>query len=169
MVEPDDRFKFVDDLKILEIINLLSIQISSYDIKEHVPSDIPTHNGYISNDKLQSQKNLSLINSWTKKKKMILNQKKRKSMLFNFTKNYQFTTRLHENGENIEVVSEIKLLGTILTDDLKWDKNTSFLTKKAYRRMQLLYNAAKFTRSKHDLKHIYKTFIRPVLEQAAPV
>ena len=51
-------------------------------------------------------------------------------MLFNFTKNYQFTTRLHENEENIEVVSEIKLLGTILTDDLKWDKNTSFLTKK---------------------------------------
>ena len=76
MVEPDDRFKFVDDLKILEIINLLSIQISSYDIKEHVPSDIPTHNGYISNDKLQSQKNLSLINSWTKKKNMILKSKR---------------------------------------------------------------------------------------------
>ena len=79
---------------------------------------------------------------------MILNQMKSKSIFFNFIKNYQFTTRLHENEENIEVVSEIKLLGTILTDDLKWDKNTSFLRKKAYRRMKLLYNAAKFTRSK---------------------
>ena len=90
-------------------------------------------------------------------------------MWFNFIKNYQFTARRHENEENIEVVAEIKLLGTILTDDLKWDKNTSFLTKKAYRIMQLLYNTVKFTRSKNDLKHIYKTFIRPVLEQAAPV
>ena len=169
MVEPDDRFKFVDDLTILEIINLLIIQISSYDIINHVPSDIPTHNGYISKDKLTSQKNLSLINTWTKKKKMILNQKQTKNMVFNFTNKHNFTTRLNENGENIEVVTELKLLGTVLTDDLKWDRNTSYLVKKAYMRMQLLYSAAKFTKNKHDLKHIYITFIRPVLEQSAPV
>ena len=42
-------------------------------------------------------------------------------MWFNFIKNYQFTARRHENEENIEVVAEIKLLGTILTDDMKWD------------------------------------------------
>ena len=47
MIDPDDRFKFVDDLSILEIINLLSIEISSYDIYSHVPNDIPNHNGYI--------------------------------------------------------------------------------------------------------------------------
>jgi hypothetical protein len=34
--------------------------------------------------------------------------------------------------------------------------------------MQLLYKAA-FKRSKNNLKHMYKTFIRPLLEQAAPV
>ena len=35
--------------------------------------------------------------------------------------------------------------------------------------MQLLYSAAKFTKNKKDLEHIYITFIRPVLEQSAPV
>ena len=35
--------------------------------------------------------------------------------------------------------------------------------------MQLLYNAAKFTKKRNDLKTIYKTFIRPVLEQSAVV
>ena len=35
--------------------------------------------------------------------------------------------------------------------------------------MQLLHNAAKFTRKKSDLRSIYQTFIRPVLEQSAPV
>ena len=35
--------------------------------------------------------------------------------------------------------------------------------------MQLLYSAAKYTRQRNDLTSIYKTFIRPVLEQSAPV
>ena len=52
MVDPEDRFKFVDDLTVLEIINLLITEISTYDIKEHVPSDIPTHNKYIKKENL---------------------------------------------------------------------------------------------------------------------
>ena len=57
-------------------------------IQAHVPSDIPTHNGYIERAHLKSQENLSLINSWTKKKKMILNMKKTKNMIFKYTKNH---------------------------------------------------------------------------------
>ena len=45
-------------------------------------------------------------------------------MLFNFTHNYQFRTRLKLGDELIETVTQTKLLGTILTRDLKWDKNT---------------------------------------------
>ena len=169
MVEKDDRFKFVDDLTLLEIINLLSMQISTYDLKNHVPSDIPCHNRYIDKRKLKSQSTLNQINKWTKSKQMIMNQKKTKNMIFNFTRNHQFTTRLKLNNENVEIVSEFKLLGTIITDDLQWNENTQFLTKKAWKRMQLLHNAAKFTRKKSDLRSIYQTFIRPVLEQSAPV
>ena len=169
MVEPEDRFKFVDDLTVLEIIDLLITEISTYNIKEHVPSDIPTHNKYIKKENLQSQTNLSLINNWTKAKKMRLNMKKTKVMIFNFTRNHQFTTRLQEEDTNIEVVSEIKLLGTWITNDLKWDINTDNLVKRAYARMRLLHNAARYTRSKTDLKSIYYTYIRPVLEQSATV
>jgi hypothetical protein len=122
MVSPEDRFKFVDDLTLLEIINLLSIQISSYDLYSHVPSDIPTHNGFIKCEKLESQTNLKLINEWTEKKKMLLNLKKTKSMIFNFTKKHKFTTRLNINDEHIEVVDNIKLLETVISSDLKWDK-----------------------------------------------
>ena len=100
---------------------------------------------------------------------MILNQKKTKNMIFNFSKNHQFQIRLNENKENIDVVDKFKLLGTIITNDLKWNKNTEYLTKKAWKCMQLLNNAAKFTSQKNDLKSIYTTFIRPVLEQSSPV
>ena len=55
---------------------------------------------------------------------------------------------------NIEIVKEAKLLGTIITDDLSWNKNTKELVQKAFRRMQHLFKAAKFTSSKEDLKMI---------------
>ena len=121
-INQEDRFKFVDDLTALEILNLLITQVTSYDFFSHVASDIPTHNGYIDKSNLQSQKDLNLINTWTKKKRMILNQKKTKNIIYNFTKNLKFTTRMNVNNENIEAVQEVKLLGTILTNDLKWKK-----------------------------------------------
>ena len=61
---------------------------------------------------------------------MVLNQKKTKAMVFNFTDNYQFGTRLQLNDEYLEVVEKSKLLGVMITSDLKWDENTSYLVKK---------------------------------------
>ena len=41
-VPVEDRFKFVDDLSTIEIINLLTIGLSSVYMKNQVPSDIPS-------------------------------------------------------------------------------------------------------------------------------
>ena len=67
---------------------------------------------------------------------------------------------------NLDIVNESKLLGTFLTDKLTWDKNTKELTKKAYKRMQLL-PASWYTNSKVDLKSLYLTYIRSIFEQSA--
>ena len=168
-IDEEKRFKFVDDLSFLEIIYLLSVGLSSYNVRLHVPSDVPTHNQVVSADNLESQKQLDKINAWTVKQKMRLNEKKTKNMIFNFTKKYQFTTKLNVNNVNIEIPKETKLLGTVITEKLTWDRNTEEITKKAYKRMQLLHVAANFTASKKDLKDIYFTFIRSVLEQSAAV
>ena len=53
-VPEDDRFKFVDDLTTIEIINLLTSGISSFYVKSQVPSDIP-EGQFIDSDKLKSQ------------------------------------------------------------------------------------------------------------------
>ena len=56
-INPDKKFKFIDDLSILEIINLLSIGMASYNFNAHVPSNIP-ENGYVipnTNMKTQTQ------------------------------------------------------------------------------------------------------------------
>ena len=86
---------------------------------------------------------------------MILNQKKTKAMVFNFTDNYQFSTRLKLKEENIEIVKETKLLGIIMTDDLKWDKNCQYLIKKSYNKMQILRKASSFGAVIADKKLIY--------------
>ena len=61
---------------------------------------------------------------------MKINNKKSKTMIFNFSKNHQFSTRLELENEILEIVKETKLLGTIISDNLKWDKNTENIVKK---------------------------------------
>ena len=101
---------------------------------------------------------------WTDKKKMVLNEKKTKVMIFNFSKNSQFTTDIKLKGETLDVVDEAKLLGTIITNDMKWNKNTQQIVKNANVKMKMLHIASKFIGNKNDLLHIYKTFIRSRLE-----
>jgi hypothetical protein len=168
-VEVRDRFKFIDDLSVLEIVNLLMVGITSFNLEQQIPTDIPTHNQFIPPDNLASQDWLDQINKWTEDQLMIINEKKTKTMIFNFTENYKFTTRLRLKGENVEVINSTRLLGTILTDDLKWDLNVSTIVKKANARMELLRRVASFGTPAEDLKIIYTLFIRSVLEQAATV
>ena len=52
-VPEDDRFKFVDDLSTLEVINLLTVGLSSFFMKSQVASDIPVHGQFIEGDNLK--------------------------------------------------------------------------------------------------------------------
>ena len=131
-VPPEDRYKFVDDLSLLEIINLLTIGLSSYNFKNHVASDIAIGDKYLPAVNSRSQNFLDSIQEWTDEKKMRLNQKKSKAIIFNFTNNYQFSTRLYMQGELLEIVQSTKLLGTVISSDLTWWENT----RKAYQRME---------------------------------
>ena len=79
-VPEEDRFKFVDDLSCLEIINLI-------------------------NTSLKSQKYIEEISTWTKNQQMLISEKKTKAMIINFTKNYQFYTRMKLNDQNISLSS----------------------------------------------------------------
>ena len=159
-VPEEDRYKYFDDATVLEVINLLNIGLCSYRIKESIPSNIPVHNQFINNRDLKSQEYLEKINAWTEKNLMELNVKKTKSMIFNFTKKYQFSTNLSLNNMKIENVEQTKLLGLVLTSDLKWDENTNYLVKESNKRMVMLRAASKFTSDKTVLKQIYYSRIR---------
>ena len=46
-VDQEDRFKFVDDLTILEIVNLSTVGRTSYNLNSQVPNNISDHNQYV--------------------------------------------------------------------------------------------------------------------------
>ena len=94
-----EKYKYIDDLSILEKVNLLCIGLSSYNFKSNVASDIIQDGYFLHPENLQTQTNLDRISEWTKKKQMPLNIGKIKTNNFNFTKNFQFPSRLTVEGQ----------------------------------------------------------------------
>ena len=72
-VEEEDRLRFIDDLSILEVVDLLTVGITSYNIKVHVPNDLPVHGNFVGPENLQTQNYVNQINQWTIKQRMLIN------------------------------------------------------------------------------------------------
>ena len=162
----EDRYKFVDDLSILEIINLINIGIASHNSKSQVPNDIPIHGQIIPNTHLKSQGYIEKISEWTKNQQMVISEKKTKAMIINFTQNYQFQTRLKLNETNIQVVDKMKILGTTITNQLSWNENCAILVKKVNARMQLLRKVWSFGSTEKEMVELWKTYCLSVLDQS---
>ena len=85
----------------LIMINLIGAGFATYNVKNHVPSNIPVHNQIIDSDNLQAQEYLHKVGQWTEERKMKLNSKKTKCMIINPSWKKQFTTNLKLQGEPI--------------------------------------------------------------------
>ena len=57
----------------------------------------------------------------------------------------------------------------MLQNDLKWDKNTQELIKKANKRMEIMRKISNFGASIEDLRTIYVAYVRSILEQSCTV
>ena len=90
-------------------------------------------------------------------------------MIINFTKNNKFTTRISLNEENIEIVNKMKILGTIITDNLSWDDNCSAIIGKVNQRMLLIKKLQSFGATMEEMSHLWITYCRSVLEQSSVV
>ena len=168
-LDPDEKFKFIDDLSVVEVINLISIGLASYNCRNHVPSDVATSNLFLDPANIKSQGYLDRISDWTESKEMKLNTDKTNYMLFNFSTKYQFNTRLNVDGSKTDQIHQTKLLGLVLRDDLSWKANTEELTRRAYTRMLILKKLYQFNVPISELINIYILYVRSVVEQSAVV
>ena len=85
-------------------------------------------------------------------------------MIFNYTDNFQFATRLELKGKNIEIVDRLNILGTIVRSDLSWDDNCNLLIKKVNARVQLLRRVQGFGASIEEMVHLWTVLCRSVLD-----
>ena len=169
-VSEENRFKFIDDLSVLEMINLISVGISSYNCKLQVPSDLNSeHNQYVPPENTKSQEYLNKISEWTDEHQMKLNSDKSKYMVVNYTDKYQFNTRLSLDNNLLKQVNETCLLGVVISDDLSWQSNTDSTVKKAYKRMLILHRLYDFQLPIEEMVEIYTLYIRSILESSAVV
>ena len=166
-VDEDMRFKYVDDLTVLELV-MLGSWLSEYNFKNHVASDIGIDEKFVSASNLQTQDTLNNIANWTDQNLMQLNGQKSNYMVFSRSET-EFATRLSLNGETIDRIEEIKLVGVWLTTWLDWDKNTREICKKAYARMTMLTKLKYVGVNQEDLINIYVLYIRSLLEYCSVV
>ena len=142
--------------------------LSEYNFKNHVASDIGIDEKYVSATNLQTQDNINSIAEWTERNLMQLNAQKSKYMVFSRSET-EIATRIALNGETMERIEEIKLVGVWLTTWLDWDKNTREIFRKAYARMTMLTKLKYVGVNKDDLLNIYILYIRSLLEYCSVV
>ena len=166
-VQPEDRFKFIDDASLFQFICLAGLLVA-YNCLEHIPSDVGVDQKYLPIESLPLPKILESVNQWTEDHKMQLNTKKCNFMIFSRS-NENFATRILINGNLIERRSASKLLGMWISDDLSWSKNCQEICKMAYSRLSLITKLKYVGVQTEDLIEIYILFIRSVTEYCSVV
>ena len=166
-VNKEDRFKYIDDLSILELVFLSGI-LTEFDCWKTVPSDIGIDQLYLPPDSCDTQSNLNQISAWTDANLMKINEEKTNYMMFTRAK-ADFGTRLNINQVKLDNVQEAKIVGVWLQTDLKWGKNTKELVVKAYSRLGMITKLKYVGVTTEDLIDIYMLYIRSVLEYCAVV
>ena len=70
----------MDDLTTIEIVDLITVGLSSYNFRNHVASYISVHGQYVHSKNLQTQEYITTLDTWSEDHKMKLNEKKTKIM-----------------------------------------------------------------------------------------
>ena len=153
----------------------VSVDLKASLIEEHVTRPKPVNYHERTGHILPKEHNLLqyYLNDtelFAKKNNMVINKQKTKVISFTKSKKWDFPPELDfSDGTRIENISETMLLGVVVSQDLKWDKNTSYICQKARKRLWILRRLMEFKLSPQELFDVYIKEIRSVLELAVPV
>ena len=115
------------------------------------------------------QKALNIELKETKEDKMIINNSKCHVITFNFSKYNICPKNLRLSDQLIQPVDKIKLLGVILTNDLKWTENTNNICSRVNQRLYLISKLKHFGLQKEELLTAWISILRPITEYAVPL
>ena len=101
---------------------------------------------------------------------MVINREKTHIISFTKSRKWDFPPEVtFSEGGQIKCQNETKLLGVIVSNDLRWSKNTEFICNRARKKLWILSRLDKFGLGKEKLFDVYTKEIRSLLELAVPV
>ena len=102
---------------------------------------------------------------FTKKNEFQINHKKSTIMIFNFSKSLDFDPIFKvASCDQLDVVSETKTLGIVLSENLKWEKHVQYICDKASSRIWTLRRLMEMKMDYEFILECYFKEIRTILE-----
>ena len=164
------KAKFVDDGTVAVSVNLKSTLIPD-PVERPQPWNYAERTGHI----LPVEQNLlhyyiREAENYSEQNKMMINKQKTKVIKFSKSRNWDFPPELSfADGTHIECVSAVKLVGVVVSQDLKWDQNTAYICKKARSKLWILRRMKNMELDVFQLFDVYIKEVRSILEMAVPV
>ena len=164
------KVKFVDDGSVAVSVNLKSSLIPDVQDRPR-PLNYHERTGHV----LPEDNNLLHhyirdTEKFTQQNKMIINKQKTKVISFTKSRKWDFPPELSfSDGTPIECVPSVRLVGVLVSQDLKWFQNTKFICEKARRKLWILRRMQALELNQFQLFDVYTKEIRSILEMAVPV
>ena len=163
---PRIHLKYIDDMTVAESLNLKKVLIENPDNNPSRPIQYHKRTGHILPEGLSAVQNLlKEIQIYSENHEMKINDSKTKVILFNKSRKYDFLPDCHfVEGQMLQVVEEVKLLGVMIRSDLSWSSHCQQICQKGFSRLWMLKRLKPYGATTQELMEIYRTQIRCVLE-----
>ena len=99
---------------------------------------------------------------------MTINMSQTMAIIFNPCTSIDFQPELALDNHEIEVVEEMRLLGVMITSDMKWASNTHHMVTRGNKKLWVIRRLKKSGAKVEDLVDIYCKQVRSLLELAVP-
>ena len=164
------HMKYVDDLTVAEAIKLKNSVNFTPVTHRPQPDNYHARTGHSLKPELSHVfKQIKEVENYAVTNEMKINDKKTKFMLFNNSKVIDLMPRFNLGNQEINLVEEMKVLGVVLTSDLKWNSHTNHIVTSAFRKVWMLRRLKALGTALPELKDIYIQHVRSILEFAVPV
>ena len=160
--------KFIDDLTTASAIKLKTSLYQEENLER--PRMYHSRTGHCLHENQNLVRDqINFIIDFSERNQMKINKDKTNLMLFNRCRKYDFQPIVMIDEKQVDVVEETKILGVIISSNLKWERNVAHITKKFHSKLWTLRRMKQLGATIEELILVYKIQLRGHTDYACPV
>ena len=163
--------KYIDDASQARALKLRKSLLPIDTTDRPKPLEFSEHTGFTINPfQNELQDDLNRLKQFTDKNLMTINQKKTQIMKFNFRKSQDFPPIFRiGDGPVLDIVSEAKILGIVIQDNLKFTSHVKYMIGRASKKIWTLRRLKLLNLNTEILTDFYCKEVRSILEYGVTV